>query len=179
MNMGLSQFNSVYASISDIELDKRMQPKKVDAVISLGSNDPSGLLAMAGMMAPPIMALKIPDDGTVIKLPDGLIPQRGGPQPDIFLSKTEKAINIFIGNDKPALKTHSNETPEISFSSMDIQGYLKTLGGIMESMPDAMKKSGDMPDMAMLQKIGEAGGKMFSTTSADKRGLAVNYHIEY
>ncbi len=179
MNMGLSQFNSVYASVSDIELDKRMQPKKIDAVISLGSNDPAGLIAMAGMMAPPLLSLKIPDDGSVTKLPDGLIPKRGGPQPDIFLSRTEKAINIFVGNDKPSLKAHDNKIPEISFSSMDLQGYLKTLAGIMEAMPDAVKNSGDMPDMAMLKKIGEAGGKMFSTTSADKRGLAINYHIEY
>lgn len=180
MNMGLSQFNSVYASVSDIELDKRMQPKKIDAVISLGSNDPAGLIAMAGMMAPPIMSLKIPDDGSVIKLPDGLIPKRGSaPQPDIFLSRNEKAINIFVGNDKPELKAHSNETPEISFSSMDIEGYLKTLSGIMEALPEGAKNSADMPDLEMLKKIGEAGGKLYSTTSADKRGLAINYHIEY
>ena len=31
----------------------------------------------------------------------------------------------------------------------------------------------------MLKKIGAAGGKMSSVTSADKRGLAINYHIEY
>jgi len=180
MNMGLSQFNSVYASVSDIELDKRMQPKKIDAVVSLGSNDPAGLIAMAGMMVPPLMSLNIPEDGSVVKLPEGFIPKRGSaPQPEIFLSRTEKAINIFVGNDKPALKAHSNETPEISFSSMDIQGYLKTIAGIIDSLPAAAKNQADMPDMEMLKKIGEAGGKMYSTTSADKRGLAINYHIEY
>ena len=178
MNMGLSQFNSVYASLSDIELDDKMQPKKINAVVSLGSNDPAGLIAMAGMMAPPLMTLNIPADGSTVKLPDGLIPNRGGATPDIFLSRNEKAINIFVGNEKPALKAHSNETQEISFSSMDIKGYLNTLSGIMDSLPEAAK-TGDMPDFEMLKKIGEAGGKMNSTTSADKRGLAVNYHIEY
>lgn len=178
MNMGLSQFNSIYASISDIELDDKMQPKKVNAVISLGSNDPAGLIAMAGMMAPPIMSLKIPDDGSTVKLPPGLIPSKGGPTPDIFLSRSEKAINIFVGNDKPALKAHSNEAQEISFSSMDLKGYLNTLTGILDALP-AAAKSGDLPDLEMLKKIGEAGGKMNSTTSADKRGLAVNYHIQY
>lgn len=178
MNMGLSQFNSVYASVSDIELDDKMQPKKINAVVSLGSNDPAGLIAMAGMMAPPLMSLKIPDDGSTIKLPDGLIPSRGAPAPDIFLSRNEKAINIFVGDEKPALKAHSNETKEISFSSMNIKGYLETLSGILDSLPEGAK-SGDLPDAEMLKKIGEAGGKMNSTTSADKRGLTVNYHIEY
>ena len=178
MNMGLSQFNSVYASVSDIELDDKMQPKKINAVVSLGSNDPAGLIAKAGMMAPPLMSLKIPDDGSTIKLPDGLIPSRGAPAPDIFLSRNEKAINIFVGDEKPALKAHSNETKEISFSSMNIKGYLETLSGILDSLPEGAK-SGDLPDTAMLKKIGEAGGKMNSTTSADKRGLTVNYHIEY
>ena len=179
MNMGLSQFNSIYASVSDIQLDDKMQPKKIDAVVSLGSNDPAGLIAMAGMMAPPIMSLKIPADGSVVKLPDGLIPARGVKAPDIFLSRTEKAINIFVGNDKPALKAHSNETPEISFSSMDLGGYMKTITSIMDALPAGAKDSAQMPDLEMLKKIGEAGGKMYSTTSADKRGLAINYHIQY
>lgn len=179
MNMGLSQFNSIYASLSDIQLDDKMQPKKVDAVVSLGSNDPAGLIAMAGMMAPPLLALKIPDDGSVIKMPPGLIPSKGGPAPDLFLSRNEKAINIFVGNDKPALTAHDNETPEISFSSMNLAGYMKALSNIMEAMPAEAKKSAGMPDLEMLNKIGAAGGKMQSTTSADKRGLAINYHIEY
>ena len=180
MNMGLSQFNSVYASVSDIELDDKMQPSKIDAVISIGSNDPAGLIAMAGMMVPPLMSLEIPDDGTAIKLPEGFVPKRNsGPQPDLFLSRTEKAINIFVGNDKPELKDHSNEVAEISFSSMDIQGYLKTLSGIIESLPAAAKNQAQMPDLEMLKKISEVGGKMYSTTSADKRGLVINYHIEY
>lgn len=179
MNMGLSQFNSIYASLSDIQLDDKMQPKKIDAVISLGSNDPAGLIAMAGMMAPPLLSLKIPDDGSVIKMPPGLIPSKGGPAPDLFLSRNEKAINIFVGNDKPTLKAHSNETSEISFSSMNLGGYMKVLTNIMDSMPAQAKKSAGMPDLEMLNKIGEAGGKMQSTTSADKRGLAINYHIQY
>ncbi|MEH6454924.1 MAG: hypothetical protein V7749_01250 [Cocleimonas sp.] len=180
MNMGLSQFNSVYASVSDIQLDKRMQPEKVDAVVSLGSNDPAGLIAMAGMMVPPIMSLNIPADGSVVKLPDGLIPAKGGVKaPEIFLSRTEKAINIFIGNDKPALMENSSKTPEISFSSMDLGGYMKIITNIMDALPADAKNSAEMPDMEMLKKIGEAGGRMDSNTSADKRGLAIKYHIQY
>ena len=125
------------------------------------------------------MSLKIPDDGSVVKLPDGLIPSRGVKAPDIFLSRTEKAINIFVGNDKPALNAHSNETPVISFSSMDLGGYMKTITGIIDALPAGAKDAAQMPDLEMLKKIGEVGGKIYSTTSADKRGLAINYHIQY
>ncbi len=179
MNMGLSQFNSIYLSLSDIQLDDKMKPEKIDAVVSLGSNDPAGLIAMAGMMAPPIASLKLPEDGSVVKLPEGIIPSRGMKTPDIFLSRTEKAINIFVGNDKPALKVHSNDTAEISFTSMDIKSYMDTFAGIMDSFPDEIKNSGDMAEMDMLKKIGSMGGKFYSTTSADKRGLVINYHLKY
>ena len=179
MNMGLSQFSSVYASLSDIQLDKNMQPKKVDAVISLGSSDPSGLLAIASGFIPPLAALDIPSDGSVTKLPEGLIPSKGGSQPDVFLSRNDKAINIYVGTDKPALKDHSNETKEISFSSMDIKSYMNTIGNIMDVLPEEAKKQAGMADLEMLKKSGEAGGKMTSTTSANERGLAINYHLEY
>ena len=179
MNMGLSQFNSIYASISDIQLDDRMQPKKVDAVISLGSNDPAGLISMASLMAPPLGALEIPADGSVTKLPEDLLPSRGAKAPDIFLSRTAKAINIFVGTDKPSLKSHSNEISEIGFSSMDAGGYIKLISNVIDAMPKGAPQSEAMPDIEMLKKIGEIGGKMRSTTSADKRGLAINYNIKY
>lgn len=179
MSMGLSQFNSLYASVSDIQLDDKMKPKKVDVVISVGSDDPAGLLAMAGMMAPPLLSLKIPDDGSVVKLPEGLIPSKGGVMPDVFLSQSEKALNIFVGNDKPMLKAQSNEVSEISFSSMDLKGYITTLSSILDALPESEKESDKMPDLEMLKKVGDIGGKMYSTTSADKRGLAVNYRLKF
>ncbi|KAG1657103.1 Cys-tRNA(Pro)/Cys-tRNA(Cys) deacylase YbaK [Nymphon striatum] len=137
MNMGLSQFNSIYGSVSDVELDDNMQPKKVDAYVSLGTDDPKGLLAMVGMMAPPLMSLKIPDDGSAVKLPEGLIPSRGAKVPDIYLSKSEKSLNIMVGNDKPSLTEYKNDKPQISFTGIDGKRYMEKLSSIMKkTMPD-------------------------------------------
>jgi len=173
MNMGLSQFNSIYGSVSDIELDDNMQPKKVDAYISLGTDDPKGLLAMVGMMAPPLMALKIPDDGSAVKLPEGIIPSRGAPVPDIYLSKGEKSLNIMVGNNKPSLKDYKNDKPQISFTGVDGKRYMEKLSSIMKkAMPDNK-------DMKMLESAGTMSGKFLSETSADKRGLVVNYNLMY
>lgn len=173
MNMGLSQFRSMYASISDVELDENMQPKKINAVLSLGSDDPAGLVAMAGMMAPPLMSLEIPRDGSVMKLPEGIVPP--SIPLDIFLSQTDSAINVFVGDDKPALKAHKNSVSEISFSSMNFKSYMKTLAGLIEAFP----KDENTPDLEMLKKVGETGGLLKSTSSADERGLVINYHIDY
>ena len=173
MNMGLSQFKSIYASVSDVELDDRMQPKKVDAYISLGTDDPKGLLAMVGMMAPPLMSLKIPDDGSAVKLPEGVIPSRGAPVPDIYLSKSEKSLNIMVGNDKPSLIEYKNDKPQMSFSGIDGKRYMEKLSSIMKkAMPDNK-------DMEMLESAGTMSGKFLTETSADKRGLVINYNLMY
>jgi len=175
MNMGLAQFSSIYASISDVQLDKEMQPEKIDALISLGSNDPAGILALAGSMVPPLAELKIPTDGSSVKLPDGILPSGGVKTPDVFLSQSEKAINILIGNDKPTLSAHKNDTLEISFSSLDYKGYMKILTGIFDTLPS----DGDSLDFDIFKKLSENVGTINSTTSADKRGLVVNYNIKY
>ncbi len=173
MNMGLSQFKSIYASVSDIEMDDRMQPKKVDAYVSLGTDDPKGLLAMVGMMAPPLMSLKIPDDGSAVKLPEGIIPSRGAPVPDIYLSKSEASLNIMVGNDKPSLVEYKNDKPQMSFSGIDGKRYMETIANVMKNaMPDNK-------DLKMLESAGSMSGKFLSETSADKRGLVINYNLIY
>ncbi|GAA0419777.1 hypothetical protein GCM10009133_30240 [Cocleimonas flava] len=173
MNMGLSQFKSIYASVSDVELDDSMQPKKIDAYISLGTDDPKGLLSMVGMMAPPLMSLKIPEDGSAVKLPDGLIPSRGQPVPDIYLSKSDKSLNIMVGNDKPSLVEYKNDKPQISFSGIDGKRYMEKIASIMKkAMPDNK-------DVEMMESVGGMSGKFLSETSADKRGLVINYHLMY
>ncbi len=173
MNMGLSQFKSIYASVSDIEMDDRMQPKKVDAYVSLGTDDPKGLLAMVGMMAPPLMALKIPDDGSAVKLPEGVIPSRGVPVPDIYLSKSEKSLNIMVGNDKPSLMEYKNDKPQMSFTGIDGKRYMEKVASMMKKvMPDNK-------DMEMLESATGMSGKFLSETSADRRGLVINYNLMY
>lgn len=174
MNMGLSQFKSIYGSLTDLELDNRMQPKKLEAVVSLGSDDPAGLLSMASMMAPPLASIKVPSDGSVVKLPDGLIPSRGGSAPEIFLSQSKDALNIMVGSDKPAMQAHKASGPEISFTGVDYPRYMKIMSKVMEMAP-----SKGAPDLELMNKIGAASGKVFSTTSADDRGLAINYQLRY
>lgn len=176
MNMGLTQFKSIYGAVSDIELDDKMQPKKVDAYVSLGTDDPAGLIGMVGMMSPALMGFQVPADGSTVELPKGAIPSRGQPVPPIYLSRSANALNIMVGNDKPALKDYKNDTPQMSFSGIDGNRYMEKFSQIMKSMPNLPK---DAEELKIFDSMQGMSGKFLSETSADERGLVINYHLQY
>lgn len=173
MNMGLSQFKSVYLSVDDIELNKRMQPEKIDAYVSIGSDDPAGLLSMVGMMSPAMMGFQVPADGSVVKLPEGAIPSAGIPVPPISVSRTENTLNLMVGNDKPTLVDYSSSIPEILISGMNSKRYYEKLSELMPM------NVADETSMKIINSMGDMTGNVDTVISADGRGLAINYKIEY
>ncbi len=178
MNMGLTQFKSVYASITDVKLGNGMMPEKVDAFISIGADNPEGLLGMVSMMSPKLMGFQVPADGSAVKLPDGAIPSKGLPLPPIYLSRSEKSLNIMVNNDKPILKTYSNAEPEIMSFSMDGKRYYKIFANIIKMIPQ--KKASDQEDIGkMMEAMGTMSGSMQQEVTADERGLVINYHMQY
>jgi hypothetical protein len=46
----------------------------------------------------------------------------------------------------------------------------------MKSMPNLSK---EQDQLKILETIGGMSGKVLSETSADKRGLVINYHLQY
>jgi len=178
MNMGFSQFNSIYASVADIELDEKMQPKKVDAYISIGANDPSKLIGMVGMFSPALMGFQVPADGSTVKLPKGAIPSRGMPLPEISLNRTKDTLNIMIGNDKPKLKDYKSDKPEILSFGMDGKRYYEKFTQLMKAIPQAKGADQDQATK-MMEAMGKMSGKIQQEVTADKRGLVINYHMQY
>ncbi len=180
MNMGLSQFKSLYFSIDDLKMNDKMQPEKIDAILSIGSDDPAALIAMAGMMAPPLAQLKIPEDGTPVKLPAGAIPSRGLPVPPLSISRSKESINIMIGNDKPALVEYKSDAPELMSFAMDGKRYYEIIANVMKAIPAAKSKDKNMDDVTkMMETMGGMMGKIKEEITADKRGLVINYHVQY
>ena len=176
MNMGLTQFKSLYVAVNDVELDSRMQPKKIDAYVSIGADDPAGLLGMVSMLSPALMGFKVPADGTVVKLPEGAIPTKGLPVPPISISRTENTLNLMVGNDKPALKKYLSGVPAIMIMGINSKRYYEKLSSIMKPMAG---KSSDQTIINMMSSIGDTAGNVQQEITADKRGLAFNYHIQY
>ncbi len=178
MNMGLSQFKSIYVSLDNLEMNDKMQPEKIDAIVSIGSDAPEGLLSMVGMMSPALAGLKIPKDGSPVQLPAGAIPSKGMPLPPLSVSRSDTAINIMMGNDKPLLKDYKSDTPEIMSSAMDGKRYYEILAKVIKTMPKP-KGSKDDAVTEMMESMGGMMGKVQQEIHADKRGLVIDYHLQY
>jgi len=181
MNMGLTQFKSIYFSLENIDISKKMDAKKVDAYVSFGTDDPAGLLGMVGMFSPKMMGFKVPTDGSVVKLPDGAIPSKGQPVPDIFLSRTAKSLNIMVGNKKPDLVDYKGTAPEMLSIHLDGKRYYEKMANVMEMIPQPASK--DQPDQEnvtkMMKNMGGLMGNIEEVFTADKRGFVIRYNITY
>lgn len=175
MNMGLTQIKSAYVSMSNIKLDDKMQPKEVDALIAIGSDDPASLIGMVGMMSPALMGFQVPADGSVVKLPEGAIPSKGQPIPQIYLNRSDKSLNIMIGNDKPALKDYSSDVSQMQIFSINGNRYLEIVGDVLKKIPSMQKDEG----LKMLGGMKGLSGTVLQEMSADKRGLVLSYRVLY
>jgi len=182
MNMGLTQFKSLYLSVNEVELDEKMQPKKVDAYLSVGSDNPASLVSMLAMLNPGFAKLKVPTDGKAITIPKELIPTKGTPIPPVSLSQSDKTLNVMIGNEKPKLVDYKAKKPEIMSFSIDGKRYYEKVAKIMEAMPayNSKKVAKEQQDsVALFKSIGAMSGKFKEEISADDRGLIIDYHIKY
>lgn len=182
MNMGLTQFKSLYFAINDIEFGDKMQPERVDAYVSIGTEDPAGLVGMLAVINPAFATLQLPADGKTVKLPAGLIPAKDAPVPPISLSRGEKILNVMVGNDKPVLVTYKSKKPEILSFNMDGKRYYEKMTKLMESMPQkATTKTGKEQEeaLAIFKSIGGMSGQIKEKIYADDRGLVIDYHIQY
>lgn len=175
MNMGLTQFKSVYFAISDIDLAKQ----KADAYVSIGTDDPAGLIGMVGMFSPKLMGFKVPTDGSNVKLPDGAIPAKGMPVPPIYLNRSAKTLNIMVSNDKPSLIDYKSTKPEIMSFAMDGKRYYQQIAQIMKTFPSKGGQNESKKLADIMETTGEMMGRYDQQVTADKRGLVVNYQIHY
>ncbi len=182
MNMGLTQLKSLYLSIDEIEFDENAQPKKVDAFLSVGTDNPASLVSMLAILNPGFAKLKVPADGKAITIPKALIPSKGIELPPISLSQGDKKLNIMIGNDTPKLVDYKTKKANILFFSMDGKRYYEKLAKIIKAMPASKnKKTGkeQQEAVALFKSIGAISGKFQQKISADERGLVIDYHIQY
>jgi hypothetical protein len=180
MNMGLGQLKSIYFAVDEVELNDKMQPKKVDAFISIGTDDPNGLVAMLAMVNPGFATLKVPADGSVVKIPKELIPSKGKPVPPLSLSRGKNALNVMVGNDKPSLLDYKADKPEIMSFGMDGKRYYEKLGAFMQALPVTGGEQIEQKEaLDLITSMGKVSGQFKEEIYADKRGLVIDYHVQY
>lgn len=179
MAMGLGQFKAISVAVDNVEMDEATgQPKKVEAFATVMADDPMGLLQMLAMVNPVFATLEVPADGTVVPLPEGMLPPNPV-VPTLSLSRKDQSLNILVGNDKPALQDIELAKSTFMWGRTDNQRYYSLLGGVMGNMPQGASDAETQEALKLMQSMGDISGKVSYQMGADDRGLLINYQINY
>ncbi len=189
--MGVNQFKAIYVSVNDLKMSAEGRPEKIDFYASVFADQPAALLQMLGMINPAFATITLPEDGTPIKLPEGLVPPNPtGVSPEIYVSKKDHLLNIMVGDTQPDLKPFKTDTPAFFWNTVDSKRYYQTIGDVMRNVP-VKKGTNDISGVGAIEdieakkaielmaKMGEFTGKIRTQVGADTRGVVINYSVEY
>ncbi len=186
--MGASQFKAIYVAVNDLKMDANGKLENIDLYASIFADQPGALLQMLGMVNPAFASIKLPEDGSPVKLPEGLVPPNPtGVNPEIYLSKKDNLLNVMVGDTKPELKPFKVDNPVFLWNTVDSKRYYQMLGGVMEGASGTMDEGGASgakneeakKAMELMTKMGDFTGKIHSKMGADSRGITINYSVEY
>ena len=177
MGMGITQVKTLYAAIDELKLGKKGQPENVSARFSLVADDPMGLVRMLSMFAPPLASIQVPDDGTSVPLPDGLLPAG---VPAVNLTLKGKDLDIVMG-DKAATKTMDASKPAFFWFTSDGPRYYSIFAQLMESAPPSEEMTPEEQKQAveMMRLMGQYQPWMSQMTYPDERGVVVDITVRY
>ncbi len=177
MGMGITQVKTLYAAIDELKLGKKGQPENVSARFSLVADDPMGLVRMLSMFAPPLATIQVPDDGTSVPLPDGLLPAG---VPPVNLTLKGKDLDIVMG-DKAATKTMDASKPAFFWFTSDGPRYYSIFAQLMESAPPSEEMTPEEQKQAveMMRLMGQYQPWMSQMTYPDERGVVVDITVRY
>jgi len=178
MGMGITQVKTLYVAIDDVKLGKNSQPEKASARFSLVADDPMGLVRMLSMFAPPLASIQVPDDGTVVPLPNGLLPPGS---PAVNLSLKDQHLNAVIGDGKAATRAMDASKPVFFWFTTDGPRYYSIFAQLMESAPPSEEMSAEEQKQAveMMSLMGRYQPWMSQMTYPDERGIVVDITARY
>jgi hypothetical protein len=65
----ISGVRGVGAAVYDVQLDENVQPESMRAILTVTADDPAALLSRLQMLNPALAAVRIPADGSAVRLP--------------------------------------------------------------------------------------------------------------
>jgi hypothetical protein len=90
MTAGIRGFN---VQIADVEIDPvTLLPSAIEASVLAAVDDPRGVFALGAMLDPALAAVEVPNDGTPVDLPAGLIPDAS--TPPLKVAMQDKALLV-------------------------------------------------------------------------------------
>ncbi len=177
MGMGITQVKTLYVAIDDLKLGKKNQPENVSARFSLVADDPMGLVRMLSMFAPPLASIQVPDDGTPVPLPDGLLPAG---MPPVNLSLEGKNLDIVAG-EKALSRTMDASKPALFWFTSDGPRYYSLFAQLAESAPPTKEMTPEEQKQAadMMRLMGRYQPWMSQMIYPDERGVVVDITVRY
>lgn len=177
MTMGASQFKSVFVALDKLDFDKEGKPSTIEAFGTVVADDPMALLQMLAMVNPAFATLQVPDDGKPVKLPAGMIPP-GPVSPELSLSRQGKSLNVLVGNDQMALTPLNVKESTVLWNVTDSKRYY----GLMNKAVQQSSQGDDADTknaMEMMDALGKLSGVMSQQMGFDKRGIVIDYSVQY
>ncbi|MCK5725434.1 MAG: hypothetical protein KAH22_01265 [Thiotrichaceae bacterium] len=169
---GVDKFKSIYFAINNVTLTDSGKPENIEVYASIGADDPASLVQMLAMVDPKFAMIKLPEDGSAIKLPAELLKSKvPGDVPDVFLSTADKQLNIMLGDKEPKKKAFKAELPTLFWSSLDGQRYTDIIVKVLEQQSNGKDKS----QLESMKKLYATMGNAHQRLVVDDRGLVWKY----
>ena len=189
LNPIFAGIKGTYIELNDLDLDeKSLQPKSIDANLMLATDDPRGIFGMLGMVNPQLAQLRLPNDGSAVKLPlEGVIPLSD--VPPTYVAAKEKLLALSIGENaqqrvEESLNASLVSPMPILEMSMDVDKYYKTVANIMENMPNQYDAAPDEKaqilhqQLVAMKEMGKLYDRMSITIIGTDKGLVLDEVID-
>ena len=145
MTAGIKGFN---LRIDDLQLDpESLQPLEVRAGLLAAVDDPRGVFALGAMFNPALAALEVPNDGTLVELPQeiGLDPSF----PSVQVAIKDKALLLVAGAEaeqvsQPLLNAAVVEPPPLIAVDYGIHSLVQRFGAVGERAIERMREQGQV-----------------------------------
>ncbi|MGB5467814.1 MAG: hypothetical protein WBM84_17210 [Sedimenticolaceae bacterium] len=144
MTAGIKGFN---LRVDDLTIDPQtLQPSQLQAGLLAALDDPRGIFALGAMFNPALAALEVPNDGTVVDLPQDLGLNK--PTPPLKVAMKDRALVLLAGGASDALARSLLDAdltipPPLFAMDYGIFRLVERFGGLMAITADRLSQQGE------------------------------------
>jgi hypothetical protein len=144
MTAGIKGFN---LRVDDLTIDPQtLQPSRLQAGLLAAVDDPRGIFALGAMLNPALAALEVPNDGSVVDLPQDLGLDQ--PTPPLKVAMKDRALVLLAGGSSDALARSLLDAglttpPPLFAMDYGIFRLVDRFGGLMAVTADRLRRQGD------------------------------------
>ena len=144
MTAGIKGFN---LRVDDLTIDPQtLQPSKLQAGLLAAVDDPRGIFALGAMLHPALAALEVPNDGSVVDLPQDLGLNK--PTPPLKVAMKDRALVLLAGGAPDALARSLLDAglitpPPLFAMDYGIFRLVERFGGLITVTADRLSQQGE------------------------------------